>query len=440
MKKLSSFLLIGSFAAFAVFTSSCKKEQGCTDSAAINYNADAEEDDGSCLYDACPSCVALPNEINSDMTLTADKIYRLSGRVYVNNGATLTIKPGTIIKADPGQGQASSALIIRRGGMINAAGKADSVIVFTSVQDNIKVGEKVGTNLENTQNGLWGGVIILGKALISAQNDNGVDITELQVEGIPTSEDAKYGGNDDGDNSGVFSYVSIRHGGTNIGAGNEINGLTLGGVGSGTTIDHIEVVANQDDGIEWFGGSVSLNNVLIWNSGDDGLDTDQDWIGSCTDFIIVTPRGGSAFELDGPEGTLNRGTHQFTNGIVYAGDDIDHLVDWDGSTNAGVADVYFYGIANDYKYIADDPNTPDDDEEFSPIESYGGDGTGNTTNWEYTAPASGTPEDQIFTGVPASPSAELNVVGANNNTVGPNSSTFGWTWASQSGALGQIGL
>jgi hypothetical protein len=91
------------------------------------------------------------------------------------------------------------------------------------------------------------------------------------------------------DNSGVFKYVSIRHGGTSIGSGNEINGLTLGGVGSETVIKNIEIVANADDGIEWFGGTVSITGAIIWNCFDDALDTDQAWNGTVSNFIVVTP-------------------------------------------------------------------------------------------------------------------------------------------------------
>ena len=95
--------------------------------------------------------------------------------------------------------------------------------------------------------------------------------------------------------------------------------MTLGGVGTGTTIEGVEVVANQDDGIEWFGGTVSVSKALIWNAGDDSMDTDQDWQGTCTDYVIVTPQGGSAFELDAPEGTakvkdVGSGYHTFANG------------------------------------------------------------------------------------------------------------------------------
>ncbi len=364
--------------------------------------------------------VPVSGTITSDVTWSKDKIYRLDGRVLVAGNATLTIDAGTVIKASPGSGAFASALIVTRDGMINAQGTATEPIIFTTLADDIKPGQIKSPNMDPTNNGLWGGVIILGEAKISGSNDNGDDVSELQIEGIPTSVDALYGGSNDADNSGTFSYVSIRHGGANIGDGNEINGLSLGGVGSGTTIDHIEVVANQDDGIEWFGGSVSLNNVLIWNCGDDGLDTDQDWIGSCEDFIIVSP-DGSAFELDGPEGSLNRGTHQFTNGTVYAGSAISDLVDWDGNTNAGVANVYFYGWSTGY---------------MDGISSFGGDGTGNNANWEYTLTSGGMPVDSVFKGADMS---ILSEVAKNANTVG-HTGNFGYTWASQSGSLSAIGL
>ncbi len=358
--------------------------------------------------------------ITADETWSSGNIYRLDGRVLIEGGATLTIEAGTIIKASPGSGAFASALIVTRNGSINAKGSATAPIIFTTLADDIEPGMIESPNMDPTNNGLWGGVIILGEAQISAQNDDDQDVSELQIEGIPTSVDALYGGTNDADNSGVFSYVSIRHGGANIGDGNEINGLTMGGVGSGTTIDHIEIVANQDDGIEWFGGSVSLNNVVVWNCGDDALDTDQDWIGNCSDFIVVAP-DGSAFELDGPEGSLNRGTHQFNNGVVYAGSAISDLVDWDGNTNAGVSNVYFFGIDVDYK---------------DGVSSFGGDGTGNNAGWEYTLPA-GAVADSVFQGVPTT---ILTSVAANANTVGPTAGSFSWAWAGASGALSSLGL
>jgi len=400
MKKFKLFAL-SAFAAFAL--ASCDDEPATVVSPTPADNV-----------------VPVSGSITSDVMWTSDKVYRLDGRVLVENNATLTIEAGTIVKASPGQGAFASALVITRNGMINAQGTAAKPIIFTTLADDIQPGMITSPNMDPTNNGLWGGIIILGDAQISAQNANDQDVSELQIEGIPTSVDALYGGSNDADNSGTLSYVSIRHGGANIGDGNEINGLTMGGVGSGTTINNIEIVANQDDGIEWFGGSVSLNNVLVWNCGDDALDTDQDWIGTCSDFIIVTPNG-SAFELDGPEGSLNRGTHQFNNGIVYAGGSISDLVDWDSGTNAGVSNVYFYGIDASYT---------------DGVSSFGGDGTGINAGWEYTL-AAGAVADSVFQGVPT---AILTAVGANQNTVGPNAANFGWTWAAASGALGTLGL
>ena len=149
--------------------------------------------------------------------------------------------------------------MIARGGKLFANGTADAPIIFTSVADEIMPGQKVSPNLDPNLDGLWGGLIILGNAPISAASD------VVQIEGIPPSDaNGLYGGSDATDNSGAITYISIRHGGANIGEGNEINGLTLGGVGNGTTISNVEVVGNQDDGIEFFGGTVNVSNALVW--------------------------------------------------------------------------------------------------------------------------------------------------------------------------------
>ena len=262
--------------------------------------------------------------------------------------------------------------------------------------------------------------------------------TESQIEGIPvTDENGRYGGANPNDDSGTITYISIRHGGTNIGSGNEINGLTLGGVGSGTIIENVEIVANNDDGIEWFGGTVDITNAVVWNSNDDSMDTDQDWLGTCDNFIILTPNGGSAFELDGPEGAaVNGAANSFTNGFVWAGTGIDHLVDWDGSTNTGISNVYFTGLDASFVIVADDPATADEDESFEPIESFGGNGVGTTSNWEVTL-AEGTTLEGVFGAAAAAITSEV-AAGANN--VGPDASVFAWTWASQAGALTNAGL
>lgn len=305
-------------AVLAVSVVSCKKE-GCTEATATNYDSKAKKDDGSCVFPETPTTPATPNTVVSgaisvNTTWTADVIYELAGKVVVESGATLTIQPGTIIKGREGSGTLASALVIARGGKINANGTSAAPIIFTSVLDNIKVGEIVGTNLTELDFGLWGGVIVLGNAPISAANGDNV----AQVEGIPTSDTfGAFGGADANDNSGVLNFISIRHGGALIGEGNEINGLTLGGVGSGTTVTNIEVIANLDDGIEFFGGTVNVSNVLIGFQGDDGLDIDMNYSGTITNFLVIN-NGNSdkGLEIDGPEGsTYVNGLFSLVNGI-----------------------------------------------------------------------------------------------------------------------------
>ena len=191
--------------------------------------------------------------------------------------------------------------MIARGAKINAQGTPEQPIIFTSATDDIQLGELYGTALPPTLTGLWGGVIILGKAPISAA------VSTMQIEGIPASDiNGLYGGTEENDNSGVLSYVSIRHGGANIGEGNEINGLTLGGVGNVTTINNIEIVGNQDDGIEWFGGNVNCSNLLVWNASDDCLDIDQGYGGDINNVLIIPSLSTDhVFEIDGGEGQWN---------------------------------------------------------------------------------------------------------------------------------------
>ncbi len=201
-------------------------------------------------------------------TWTADNTYILDGFCFVMDGQTLTIEAGTIIKAKPGQQENASALIVAMGGKLIANGTADAPIIFTSENDDL------AGSVPDEANGLWGGLIMLGKA-----RTNNATVPK-QIEGIPTTETrAQYGGDDDFDNSGQLSYVSIRHGGTDIGEGNEINGLTLGACGSATTFSYIEVVSNKDDGVEFFGGVPRLDHIMVAWVGDDSYDYDEGFSG-----------------------------------------------------------------------------------------------------------------------------------------------------------------
>lgn len=280
--------------------------------------------------------------ITSDATWTADKIYELAGKVVVDGGATLTIEPGTIIKGREGTGTLASALVIARGSKIEACGTADAPIIFTSVLDNIKIGEISGSNLTELDSEKWGGLLICGYAPSSTGDGD----TEGQIEGIPADETyGRYGGDNAADNSGSLCYVSIRHGGALIGEGNEINGLTLGGVGTGTTIHHVEVVANLDDGIECFGGTVNIEHAIVAFQGDDALDLDQNYSGTISNFYVVhgldTDEG---MEIDGPEGsTYTDGKFTLSGGTVRSTDGDGSAAQLKSGAQGTIENVAFLG-------------------------------------------------------------------------------------------------
>lgn len=227
-------------------------------------NTSCKKDDGDDV-DPTDTTATTTNILTGDVTanksLTNDKPWTLKGYVYVKSGATLTIPAGTIIKSDVLD---KGALIVERGGKIMAEGTAASPIVFTS---GLPTGQR--------RPGDWGGLIILGNAPTNRS-------TEPTIEG---GVDRKYGGTDAADNSGVLKYVRIEFAGIASAPGSEINGLTLGGVGSGTTIENIMVAYGNDDGYEFFGGTVNCKNLIAFSCLDDDFDFDYGYTGSIENGI-----------------------------------------------------------------------------------------------------------------------------------------------------------
>lgn len=386
------------------------------------------------------------NNITSDVTWETGNTYILGGRIAVEAGATLTIEPGVVVKGEAGTGSNATALLVARDGTLNANGEEGLPIIFTSVADEITPemlanGDFTSPNLDPDIRGLWGGVLVLGNAPISASSG-----TETQIEGIPSSDtNGLYGGNDPNDSSGSITYISIRHGGSNIGEGNEINGLTLGGVGNGTTISNVEIVANQDDGVEWFGGTVDVTNVLVWNNGDDAIDTDQAWSGTLDNSVLVSP-GDSPFELDGPEGTFTSTGHTITNSSVYAkGNGAQELIDVDDNTDVNASNILFFGLAVNSDGTAANSFSSDYPDYAANTNGYA------ITTLEAIIPdtytdADGNEQQANLTLSDYFPSSLVNdgevteVADLSSATVGADVSVFGWTWASQSGALSSLGL
>lgn len=352
MKTIQNLTFITFMLSLLVFTS-CETEDKCAGVTCPNGQVCVE---GTC--EGSSANIIVDSDITTDTEWTADNMYELAGKIVVRSGATLTIAPGTVIKGQVGSTINATALIVERGGMIMAEGTSSLPIIFTSLADEITNeqvanGDLASPNLEASENGLWGGLIILGNAPVSAS------VAEPQIEGLPTTETyGKYGGTVADDNSGVLRYVSIRHGGANIGVGNEINGLTLGGVGSGTTIENIEIIGNQDDGIEFFGGTVDVNNLVVLNVGDDAIDTDQEWAGTLNNFVVIAGSATDhALELDGGEGTITGVKFTLQNGSFlgyYNSDSIGgEYADLRSEAKCDLSSFYFSGFGKDSDFELD---------------------------------------------------------------------------------------
>jgi hypothetical protein len=223
----------------------------------------------------------LSGDITGDITLDAGTNWLLTGPLAVKNGATLTIEAGATIKASAGG--TNVYVVIETGAQIMATGTAENPITFTS-------------SASNPRNGDWGGILINGLAPISG---GGTSTTEV----LPLS----YGGSDATDNSGVFKYVMLEYTGARINGEKEFNGLTLYAVGTGTEINNIVVNGGDDDGIEFFGGTVEVDNLLIINARDDMFDWTQGYTGGGSNWYGIRENGFSSISEDtrGIEGDGN---------------------------------------------------------------------------------------------------------------------------------------
>ncbi|HEY0977220.1 MAG TPA: hypothetical protein VGE21_07095 [Flavobacteriales bacterium] len=270
------------------------------------------------------------NLLNAATTLSCNNLYILNTRMYVDNGQDLYVEPGTVVKAASSPG-AAHAIIVARGGQIWANGSESCPIIMTAQADPLDGSYAV------TNRGQWGSLIVLGRAYTNKRTTDG-DATATSTNGVGTIEglaagDARHlygmpvGQEQNDDNSGVIRYVSLRHGGQVIGANNEINGLTLGGVGRGTTIDHVEVASNLDDGFEFFGGTVNARNLVAYHCDDDYIDWDQGYSGKIQFFYGVqgpdnsggaNNQGDNGFEADGDDAATNLANGGVaSNPIVY---------------------------------------------------------------------------------------------------------------------------
>jgi hypothetical protein len=388
---------------------------------------------GDCVELANQDIIEVTSNISEDVTWVSGKCYILTSRIAVESGATLTIEPGVVVKGEAGTGANATALLVARGGKLLAEGTAEAPIIFTSIADEIMPGQIESPNLDLDIDGLWGGLIVLGNAPISA------DASAVQIEGIPPSDqNGLYGGSDPADNSGVIKYVSVRHGGANIGDGNEINGITLGGVGSGTVIEYVEVVSNQDDGIECFGGTVNISNALVWGAGDDLYDMDQAYSGTIDNFVaILGANSDHGMELDGPEGA---GTGSFTlrNGSLKGNLDTDNgeYADLRDGVTCTLENLYFTNFKEESDVELDNLGVSDNWANGSIVFS----------NLEFNVShlsAGNTTVEAIFVDKSGEREAELDAAAANfaktvnaKGSVGANTDAFAnWSLAAAKGEL-----
>jgi hypothetical protein len=289
----------------------------------------------------------ITGRITSDLRLVEGNHYALSGAVFVggdnSDSATLTIDPGVVVYGASG----NDYLVVSRGSAIEANGTAAKPITFTSSQH---VANGVVAGLANGAAGQWGGMVVLGNAYSTKCPETGD--CSLQVEGA--QEGAVFGGSNNTESSGTLRYVRVMHGGFEIAPDNELNGITFGGVGSGTVVEYLQVHKNADDGIEFFGGAVNARYVVLTGIQDDSVDWDNGYQGKLQ-FVLVKHASDNSDANRGIEGDGDGGTGSpFSNptianmtiiGNTFDGEDDSEGVLLRDQTNAQLYNVVVTGPA-----------------------------------------------------------------------------------------------
>ncbi|MDD3592030.1 MAG: hypothetical protein PHO65_05280, partial [Sulfurovum sp.] len=318
----------------------------------------------------------LPNSITSDMTLTKDKLWLMDGLVVVENGATLTIEPGTTVAGYDGTGAQTSYMIVDAGAKIIADGTAAAPITFTST--------KVAIDGEAPAVGQWGGLVIIGNA------------GNPQVKPYEANPDFVAGDTDPADNSGILRHVKVLNSGITMEVDKEINGLSFVGVGSGTVVEDIIVDLSDDDGIELWGGTVDLTNVTITRCTDDYFDVDDGFSGTVRNLNITTTTGNAAVEMSGATHATFDGFNIVQNGsakeggIYFKGDGIGGYFR-NGTVTDNVDDTYgaiYSKSADGVSDTVDAANTS-----FENVEIYG-----TSTGARFTGTSAQILENKFTTG------------------------------------------
>jgi trimeric autotransporter adhesin len=317
--------------------------------------------------------IPVTSDITTDTMWTADNAYILGKPIFVKNGATLTIEPGTTVYGYEDVPNSSfGSLVITRGCKLMAEGTPTKPIVFTALAERDGVALQGGGTrpIELTDVSLWGGVILLGQAILNTPDNPIINPTApvigtFKIEGFPAeggADDITYGGDNDDDNSGVLRFVSIRYGGFEFQQDEEINGLSLGAVGRGTTIEFVEVFNNSDDGVELFGGTVNLKYMVMAFNEDESFDWDQGWRGKGQFWFAIQKDVGNGSnygaEMDGGDGadkTLMPYAIPMIYNATYIGSGVGGSNPQDNATwrmKDNTGGFYYNSIFTDYKDYA----------------------------------------------------------------------------------------
>ncbi len=309
------------------------------------------------------ACVVSGN-LTSDLTLTSDGLYLLNGPVFVGEDvgsdvanpnpnastATLTIPAGATVAGAGG----GDYLVIARGSQIDAQGTDSSPIVFTSLQDIDATESGNPRDGDDTARGEWGGIILNGRAPTNVCLDGTATPGGVNCETEGEGSSGRYGGDNITDNSGIMRYVRLQYAGFEVTPDNELNGLALQGVGSGTDLSFIQIHNNFDDGIEFFGGTVDIRNLVLTGNRDDSFDFTDGWTGQAQ-FVVVSQRGDAGsgdprgFELDNRSGDPDltpRSAPNISNFTAVGAADVNGGVNSDDGLliRRGTAGNYLNGI------------------------------------------------------------------------------------------------